>query len=231
MCQRDREYTGFDVRHDNHVTSSRFLADHDLVTIGPDLSSRRRSSASYALFDGSWCGAALADISVENTVKAKPRDESGAALVLALAFIIMMALITGALVASVASALNSGVSLDRARAREYAADSAIQYAITQVRVLPDPGPALSGCATGTHYSYTSTDNPAIDIRVNCSNLFQFTRSGFQQRNVVFNACLENGSDCTDTSSIIRAQVNFQTVGTGASMQVTRTWVQSWSVNA
>jgi Tfp pilus assembly protein PilX len=164
-------------------------------------------------------------------VNAKPHDESGAALVLALAFLIMMALIAGGLLASVASGLNSGVTLDRARAREYAADSAIQYAITQVRALPDPGPALSGCGSGTHYSYTSADNPAINIRVNCSNVFQFTRTGFQQRNVIFNACVESGSDCTDTNSVIRAQVNFQTVGTGASMQVTRTWVQSWSVNA
>src|SRR5262249_46165472 len=118
--------------------------------------------------------------------------------------------------------------------REYAADSAIQYSITQVRALADPGPALSGCdsePTPVHYSYTSADNPAIHIRVDCANLFQFTRKGFQQRNVVFNACVDNPSVCTDTNSIIRAQVNFQTVGTGASMQVTRTWVQSWSVNA
>jgi hypothetical protein len=164
-------------------------------------------------------------------VNAKVRDESGAALVLALGFIVMMSLIAGGLIASVTSGLNSGIALDKARAREYAADSAIQYSITQVRALPDPGPALSGCASGTHYSYTSADNPAINVRVNCSNMFQFTRSGFQQRNVVFNACVENGADCTDTNSVIRAQVNFQTVGTGASMQVTRTWVQSWSVNA
>jgi Tfp pilus assembly protein PilX len=163
----------------------------------------------------------------------KPRDETGAALILAIAFMVVLGLIGAAMLSSVTSGLNSGAALDQARTGEYAADSAIQYAITQVRLLADPGPALTPCGPAPHptyYSYTSADSPPVHIRVNCSNLLQVTRSGFQQRNVVFNACVESGSDCTDTLSIIRAQVNFQTVGTGASLQVTRTWVQSWSVN-
>ncbi len=161
-------------------------------------------------------------------------DESGTTLLLALGFMIVLGLIGAGMLSSIASGLRNRVTLDQARSRQYAADSGIQYAITQVRLLSDPGPALTGCdaaAPAAHYNYTSADNPAVHIRINCSNLFQVTRSGFQQRNVVFNACLENGFDCTNTNSIIRAQVNFQTVGTGASMQVTRTWVQSWSVNA
>jgi Tfp pilus assembly protein PilX len=231
MCERDGEHTRLDIRHDHNITSARFLADGDFVAVRPDVSACKRPSAGDLLADGPRSRGAVANDPVENAVKVTTHDESGAALVLALAFVIMMSLIAGGLIASVTSSLNSGVSLDKARAREYAADSAVQYAITQVRALPDPGPALTGCADGTHYSYTSADNPAVNVRVNCSNVFQFTRSGFQQRNVIFNACVEVGSDCTDANSVIRAQVNFQTVGTGASMQVTRTWVQSWSVNA
>ena len=157
------------------------------------------------------------------------RDEAGTALILAIGFMVVIGLIGAAMLSSVASGLHIRVALDQARSREYAADSAIQYAITQVRALPSPGPALTGCASGTHYSYASADTPPVNIRVNCSNLFQVTRSGFQQRNVVFNACPENGADCTDTNSVVRAQVNFQAIGSGTS--VTRTWVQSWSVNA
>jgi type II secretory pathway pseudopilin PulG len=159
------------------------------------------------------------------------RDESGAALILALGFMVMVGLIAAALLSSLVTGLRTRVTLDNARNREYAADSGIQYAITQVRALPSPGAAMSGCASGTHYSYTSAGNPAITIRINCSNLIQTTRSFFQQRNVVFNACVENGNECTDTNSIIRAQVNFQTVASGGPDNVTRTWVQSWSVHA
>jgi Tfp pilus assembly protein PilX len=161
------------------------------------------------------------------------RDESGTALILALGFMVLLGLIGSAMLSSVATGLRSRVALDHVRTREYAADSAIQYATTQVRALPSPGPALTGCdatSPATHYSYASLDTPAIHIRVNCANVFQNTRSGFEQRNVVFNACIESGADCTDATSIIRAQLNFQTVGTGASLQVTRTWVQSWSVH-
>lgn len=159
------------------------------------------------------------------------RDESGAALLLAVGFMVVLGLIGAAMLSSLSTGLHSRVALDQARTREYAADSGIQYAITQVRALPAPGAAFTGCATGTHYSYTSADDPPLQIRVNCSNVFQVTRSGFQQRNVVFDACVENGADCNDAHSVIRAQVNFQTVGPGGPDNVTRTWVQSWSVHA
>ncbi len=161
----------------------------------------------------------------------RQRDESGAALILALGFMVMLGLIGSAMLTSIANGLHIRATLDQVRTREYAADSGIQYAITQVRALPPPGAAFSSCAAGTHYGYTSADTPPVTIRVNCANIFQVTRAGFQQRNVVFNACVENGSDCTDSSSIIRAQVNFQTVGSGGPDNVTRTWVQSWSVHA
>jgi Tfp pilus assembly protein PilX len=166
----------------------------------------------------------------ENAVTSKRRDESGTALLLALGFMVVLGLIGAAMLSSISSGLRSRFALDDARTREYAADSGIQYAVTQVRSLPAPGAGLSGCASGTHYSYTSADNPPVTIRINCSNFFQVTRTGFQQRNVVFNACEENGSDCTDPTSIIRAQVNFQTVGSGGPDNVTRTWIQSWSVH-
>jgi hypothetical protein len=47
-----------------------------------------------------------------------------------------------------------------------------------------------------------------------------------QRNVVLSACNDVGSSCLDAAVIIRAQVNFQQVA-GV---VTKTYVQSWSVN-
>jgi hypothetical protein len=47
-----------------------------------------------------------------------------------------------------------------------------------------------------------------------------------QRNVIFSACVSTGAVCVASKVIIRAQVNFQQLGAG----VTKTYVQSWSVN-
>jgi hypothetical protein len=165
------------------------------------------------------------------------RDETGATLLLALGFMVVLGLIAVGMLSNIESGLHSRIAFDSGRNREYLADSAIQNAITQVRMIQsssDLGPGLrTSCGP---YAYPSSSNDQIDVY--CSNMFQFSRSGFQQRNVVFYACL-HGADCTSTpamatrNSIIRAQVNFQVVGTGTGTQlnVTRTWTQSWSVNA
>ena len=47
------------------------------------------------------------------------------------------------------------------------------------------------------------------------------------RNVIFSACVDTGATCLDDAVIVRAQVNFQQAATGL---VTKTSVQSWSVN-
>ena len=163
------------------------------------------------------------------------RDERGASLVLAILFVVVIGGIMGASFTLVNSGLQNRASLDVARNREYAADAAVEYAITQVRDLPAPGPGFTGCAAGTPgypYTYASVPDNAttVDIRVNCTNVPTLTFSGYQQQNVIFNACIENGADCTDSTSIIRAQVNFEAERSGTVVSVTRTWVQSWSVN-
>jgi hypothetical protein len=48
-----------------------------------------------------------------------------------------------------------------------------------------------------------------------------------QRNVIFVACADTGSTCASNESIIRAQVNFEQKLSG---EVTKTFIQSWSVN-
>ena len=54
-------------------------------------------------------------------------------------------------------------------------------------------------------------------------------SDVPQRNVVFSACAKTdaAAPCVEADVIIRAQVNFAQDSSGA---VTRTFVQSWSVN-
>ena len=157
------------------------------------------------------------------------RDERGASLILAIAFLVVVGGISSAVISSVVSGFNGRTVLDRARDREYAADGGIQYAIAQVRAVPLPvGPGLARCVnSGDHYNNTLNK---VAIRIDCSYQPTLTIGGraFLQRNVVFTACVDKGTQCTDATTVIRAQVNFEAVS--SSPNVTRTWVQSWSVN-
>ena len=71
----------------------------------------------------------------------------------------------------------------------------------------------------------------FDIRVDCRNAIGVVGTAnnevLAQRNVIFVACTSTGSACGDTDTLIRAQVNFEQKYKGA---VTKTFIQSWSVN-
>jgi hypothetical protein len=164
----------------------------------------------------------------------KTSKDEGAALLLVLGFVVFMSAITGGLVSYLSTTIKHRVPLDAIRAREYAADGAIEFAIGRVRALPNPG--KQNCATGTvggHYSHTLN---ATDIRVNCRNANTtpviVDGNPLQQTNIVFTACVETGVDCDDSNVIIQAQVNFQMplVPAGHAVLVSHTYIQSWSVS-
>jgi hypothetical protein len=146
-------------------------------------------------------------------------------LILAIGFVLMVSAIAAALAALILSSTATGATLEKLRNRQYAADAAIQYAITQVR---DTARAESSPCGST--GYVSTLNQ-VDIRVDCANAIGVVggtdNAVLSQRNVIFVACLDVGQACTDTSTIIRAQVNFEQ---RYDSSVTQTFVQSWSVN-
>ena len=129
----------------------------------------------------------------------------------------------------VTSGLHNRRSLDSTRDREYASDAAIEYAIAQVRALGVPGPAQMPCGP---YVFSVPPNN-VSMHVDCTPVPTRTFTGFLQRNVVFTACAGpiNVTCGTGGSPIVtRAQVNFQALATTTVVVVTRTWVQSWSVN-
>jgi hypothetical protein len=167
-------------------------------------------------------------MSTKNTFR---RSDEGAALLLVLGFVVFMSAVTGGLVSYLSTTIKHRVPLDAIRAREYAADGAIEYAITRVRSLAHPAEDACGSAAGNvsgHYQLTL--NTKV-VRVNCENVFQLIGT-LKQKNVVFTACEETGVDCNATTAIIRAQVNYETpvVPAGSPDFVNRTWIQSWSVN-
>lgn len=149
--------------------------------------------------------------------------ERGASLILAIVFMVVVGAISAAVLATTASGLQDRVALDQARDREYAADGAIEIAITRVRnngVTCSPGDS-------------PVTFPTVKIHVDCTSSPSFIvlpdNTIATQNNIVFTACVYsgtgNGDACTAANAIINAQINFQGTSTPR-----KTFVQSWSVN-
>src|SRR5262249_11990702 len=151
--------------------------------------------------------------------------------ILVLGFMVVVGAIGAAVIGNLSSGLNQRVALDKARDREYAADAAIQNGVGVIRAIPASStyarPGLSVCSLAD-YTFNG-----LTMHVDCVGVPTVTRSGYLQRNVDFTACLASdvaAGACPSAKIIIRAQVNFQAVGSFASLNIQRTWVQSWSVN-
>ena len=148
--------------------------------------------------------------------------DSGAALLLAIGFVLLVSAISAALAALIVSSTATGSTLELVRNRQYAADAAIEYAINEVRLTN-----LSDDPTcGDSRTFNNVDIH-VDCRYAISVFGTDNNEVLSQRNVIFEACKDVGSACTDENVIIRAQVNFEQRYTG---QVTKTFIQSWSVN-
>lgn len=147
-------------------------------------------------------------------------QDSGAALLLAIGFVVMVGAIGGGLAALATSGMNNRNTLELVRNREYAADGAIEDAIAQVRgfTCATPGASISGPSMN-----------AVAIRVDwvnsCVLVADSNGTPIEQRNVIFSAFCKTPTDatCNITDVIIRAEVNFQDAPA-------KTFVQSWSVN-
>lgn len=164
---------------------------------------------------------------------APEESERGVALVLAIAFMVVIGAIGVAVLSFVISGVQGRGLLDTTRNTEYAAESGINYAITQVRQISGQGPALAACSATTHGTsvgyYTHTLN-GVTINVDCYNAPTLTRSGYLQRDVIFVACANaNATPTCSGNGVIRAEINFEAAAP-SSPSITRTWVQSWSVN-
>jgi hypothetical protein len=152
----------------------------------------------------------------------RPQHEDvGAALILAVGFFLMVGVIGGGLAALATTGVNSRNALTVVRDRQYAADGAIEEAISQVRRLTCESPGSSVDDTLNGVAIT------VDWVTDCDNkvLAADEKTLVDQRNVIFSAhCTDPKADnCSFTGVIIRAQVNFQT-------SPDKTYIQSWSVN-
>ncbi|MFN8023530.1 MAG: hypothetical protein U0Q03_18520 [Acidimicrobiales bacterium] len=157
---------------------------------------------------------------------ARAERDRGASLIMAVGFVVLIGAIAAGLSSLITSSTNNRITLASVRDRQYAADGAVETAITQVRFLDRNAEGSCGASNGAS---TSTIN-GVAIRVDWQNVCGVVRTStgelVAQRNVVFSACVDQRTTCRDSDVIVRAQVNFEQAATGV---VTRTWVQSWSV--
>ena len=163
------------------------------------------------------------------------RDERGAALIFAIVFMVVIGAISGAALSMITSGLHDRTILDAVRNRQYAADAGVEAAIANARTAvttwsntTNAAPPQNRLQTFLSSAQCGTFGPVtlnnVTIQVTCAPA-PALHAGYFQFNVIFSARCTN-SGCS-TSPIVRAQVNFDVSG-GA---VTRTYVQSWSVNA
>ena len=152
-----------------------------------------------------------------------PTDDRdrGAALLIAIGFVVMIGVITGGLAALMTTNVTDRMALSRLRDRQYAAEAAVNQEIVTVRQLP----RTSAASCGTVSSLNS-----VSIRVDCAQGLTAVAGSdgtvLAQRNVVFSACVNTGSACTANAVLVRATVNFEQQYANG---VTRTAVLSWSV--
>jgi hypothetical protein len=165
---------------------------------------------------------------------ARKRGEEGATLILVIGFMVMVGLISAGLATQLASSSSTRIALDKSRNREYAADGAILTNIARVRdnivnhgqAVPPSDPCGS--------KVVRTLN-GVTVQVDCTYTRSLTLSGFLQRDATFVACelQSGGGACPGSAVIIRAQVNYasQNPPGDASVQVSKTYIQTWSVNS
>lgn len=161
-------------------------------------------------------------------------SERGASLIMALAVMLAISGILGGLVTLVTSSTKVAVRLREARAEEYAADAAVEQAIRAVQDDTQGRGLIGNICTSTGVDPFFLPRPAVingvAIRVDCAGDPASSLDALYRvvilRNVVFTACVDSGTACTDTTAIIQAKVNFPTNAAGV---VTGAFIQSWSV--
>ena len=158
-------------------------------------------------------------------------DERGVALIMAVVVMVVVGVITAAVIALLTTGLQHRASLDTLRNEQYAADGDIEAAIADVRANPLAGFNIANCPRS--WTTTAAQVPELNgvaMRVDCTNAFSIAPGGYRQYNVTFVACATPNTPCDDTSTILSAQVNFEAQQSGPNVTITRTYVQSWSVD-
>ena len=140
-------------------------------------------------------------------LRARARDEEGSALVLALLFLTVSAVIIGGLLAYSNTSAASTTALRVSRSNDYDAQQVMDAAIAMVRT----GTTCTSTGTtdvGPTTTQVPLNNTGRTLRVDCFAPTASVVAG--QRNYVLLVCPTVGSSspCTDTQAVLSAFVTF-----------------------
>ena len=156
---------------------------------------------------------------------ARPDQDPGAALIVAIGFVVMIGMIAAGLTAMVTSGVGNRAILESVRNRQYAADGAVEEAIAAL--VDELATGVVGC--GLERAQRTNAN-AIDIRVEtlvtCGAVSGPDGLPEVQLSGVLSACRETGRPCAPDDVIVRAFVGFGQDTDGSPLS---TSVHSWSV--
>jgi hypothetical protein len=165
-------------------------------------------------------------VSASGDVGAARRErDAGAALILAIAFVVTIGAVLAGLTALVTSGVGDRRSIERLRDRDYAAEGAIELAIAELRNTP---PAAHTCAAAEPSSTTSINGITIRVErdVRCSVARGDDGIPVALRRLVLSSCVDHGVACTSTETVVRAEVDLVS---GADATTTEPIVRSWVV--
>lgn len=151
--------------------------------------------------------------------------DRGAALIVAIAFMVMIGAVAAGLSSMVTSGVANRIALDELRDRQYAADGAVETAVVAMRSAIDA--AAVGCGSArTDRSELDGIRVRVDSQATCVAVV--AADGLPVRRIVgdFHACVDDAAICTPERSIVSARLTFELDARGI---VVSTSVTSWSV--
>jgi hypothetical protein len=131
-------------------------------------------------------------------------NEDGSALILAMLFLTVSAVVVTALLGFSSTSSSATIVIRSVRGTDYDAESAMQAAIAKIRVGTTEGYAGS-CLQGGYTPTWTLNNPSRPLRVDC---FPQSSSATQRR-VVLSVCPTSVSaPCPDGNALLRVDVIF-----------------------
>lgn len=151
--------------------------------------------------------------------------DRGAALIIAIGFVVMIGAIAAGLTSMVTSGVGNRIALERLRDRQYAADGAIEDAVATMRVSLDAGKTTCADVWAQSVNLNGVDI-RVESAVTCNAVLADDGFPVVQMSGSFVACGDRGTACDDREVVVRALVAFEADAGG---HVVGTSVRSWSV--
>ena len=151
--------------------------------------------------------------------------DRGAALIIAIGFVVMIGAIAAGLTSMVTSGVGNRIALERLRDRQYAADGAIEDAVATMHVSLDAGRVTCGDAWAQSANLNGVDI-RVESAVTCNAVLAGDGFPVVQTSGSFVACDDRRAACDDREIVVRALVAFEADSAG---RVVGTSVRSWSV--